>query len=80
VSGGPRPVDLVGDADIIHAARRLASHGLKAWAQVLDRGYEGLVAKDEASPYVGGRTRDWLKVKAGELNRGRAPLAATHSA
>jgi len=41
----------------------LASHGLKAWAQVLDRGYEGLVAKDEVSVYVGGRTRLWLKVK-----------------
>jgi ATP-dependent DNA ligase len=28
-----------------------------------ERGYEGLVAKDEASVYVGGRTRAWLKVK-----------------
>ena len=27
------------------------------------RGYEGLVAKDPASPYVGGRTLKWLKVK-----------------
>jgi hypothetical protein len=26
-------------------------------------GYEGYVAKDEASPYVGGPTRSWLKVK-----------------
>src|SRR6476660_5175701 len=26
-----------------------------------ERGYEGLVAKDEASVYVGGRTRAWLK-------------------
>jgi len=38
--------DLVGDADMIHAARRLAPHGLKACAQVLERDYEGLVAKD----------------------------------
>jgi ATP-dependent DNA ligase len=30
---------------------------------VLERGYEGLVAKDEASHYVGGRTLKWLKVK-----------------
>jgi ATP-dependent DNA ligase len=43
--------------------RRLAANGLEAWAQVLERGYEGYVAKDEASPYVGGRTRAWLKVK-----------------
>ena len=29
-------------------ARRLADDGLKAWAQVLERGYEGLVTKDPA--------------------------------
>ncbi len=43
--------------------RRLAPDGLEAWAQVLTRGYEGYVAKDEASAYVGGVTRSWLKVK-----------------
>jgi len=30
---------------------------------VIERGYEGLVAKDEASVYEGGPTRRWLKVK-----------------
>jgi len=30
---------------------------------VVERGYEGLVAKDEASTYQGGPTRVWLKVK-----------------
>jgi ATP-dependent DNA ligase len=30
---------------------------------VIARGYEGLVAKDEASPYEGGATRRWVKVK-----------------
>jgi bifunctional non-homologous end joining protein LigD len=35
-------------------ARRLADEGLAAWAEVLARGYEGLVAKDPQSPYVGG--------------------------
>jgi ATP-dependent DNA ligase len=30
---------------------------------VVERGYEGYVAKDEASVYEGGRTRRWLKVK-----------------
>ena len=31
--------------------------------QVIEHGYEGLVAKDPQSPYVGGRTLKWLKVK-----------------
>jgi ATP-dependent DNA ligase len=43
--------------------RRLAANGLEAWAQVLERGYEGWVGKDAASPYRGGVTRSWLKVK-----------------
>ncbi len=41
----------------------LESDGLEAWGQRVVRGYEGYVAKDEASPYVGGPTRRWLKVK-----------------
>lgn len=48
---------------LLFPARRLAPNGLAAWAEVLERGYEGLIAKDPASPYVGGRTRAWLKVK-----------------
>jgi ATP-dependent DNA ligase len=44
--------------------RRLDSNGLDAWAQVVAKGWEGLVAKDEASPYVlGAHTRRWVKVK-----------------
>jgi ATP-dependent DNA ligase len=31
--------------------------------QVIERGYEGYVAKDERSVYEGGATRRWLKVK-----------------
>lgn len=38
-------------------------HGLKAWQQVLEHGWEGLVAKDPESPYVGGRSLKWFKVK-----------------
>src|SRR5215475_12553142 len=34
-----------------------------AWAQVIERGYEGYVAKDETSVYEPGPTRRWLKVK-----------------
>jgi hypothetical protein len=47
----------------VFPARRRATNGLEAWAEVLARGYEGLVAKDLAAPYVGGRTLKWLKVK-----------------
>jgi len=47
----------VDGAELVHGARRLAPNGLDAWAQVLERGYEGLVAKDDASVYVGGRAR-----------------------
>jgi ATP-dependent DNA ligase len=32
-------------------------------AGVIARGYESLVAKDEASAYEGGPTRRWVKVK-----------------
>ena len=53
-------------AKLLLAARRLADDGLKAWRQVQERGYEGFVAKDESSPYAGGRTLSWLKVKQAE--------------
>jgi bifunctional non-homologous end joining protein LigD len=43
--------------------RRLSSNGLKAWPQAVHKGYEGIVGKDPESPYVGGRTLKWLKVK-----------------
>ncbi len=41
---------------LILPARRLADNGLKAWEEVRTCGYEGLVGKDAASPYRGGRT------------------------
>jgi hypothetical protein len=34
--------------------RRLAPDGLEAWKQVVERWYEGYVAKDERSTYEGG--------------------------
>ena len=55
---------------LILPARRLADDGLKAWEQVVARGYEGLVAKDPASPYRGGRTLAWLKVKQPHYREG----------
>jgi ATP-dependent DNA ligase len=50
--------------------RRLADHGLKAWQVVLGHGWEGLVAKDPASPYVGGRSLKWRKVKQPKYREG----------
>jgi ATP-dependent DNA ligase len=48
---------------LVFPVRRLAPDGLAPWKQVVERGYEGYVAKDEASAYEGGATRRWLKVK-----------------
>jgi bifunctional non-homologous end joining protein LigD len=55
--------ELTAGRELISPARRLSSHGLRAWAQALRAGCEGLVAKDQESPYVPGRTRRWLNVK-----------------
>jgi bifunctional non-homologous end joining protein LigD len=55
--------DVVANNDLVFPVRRLAPDGLQAWKQVVERGYEGYVAKDEASVYEGGATRRWLKVK-----------------
>jgi bifunctional non-homologous end joining protein LigD len=62
--------ELVDGQHLVLPARRLADNGLDAWAQVLERGYEGLVGKDEASPYVDGRTLSWLKVKVAHYREG----------
>jgi bifunctional non-homologous end joining protein LigD len=55
--------DIIAGGRVVLPARRLADNGLDAWAQVLGNGYEGYVAKDRTSPYRGGITRSWLKVK-----------------
>jgi hypothetical protein len=55
--------DVVANSDLVFPVRRLASDDLEAWKQVIERGSEGYVAKDEASPYEGEATRRWLKVK-----------------
>ena len=54
---------LDGAPTVLLPVRRLADDGLKAWQEVLERGYEGLVAKDPESRYTGGRSLRWLKVK-----------------
>ena len=55
---------------VVLSVRRLADDGLKAWRQVIERGYEGLVAKDPQSRYVGGRSLKWLKVKQPKYREG----------
>ena len=52
--------------DLVFPVRRLVRNGREACAQVVERGYEGYVAKDETSVYEGGRTRRWRKVKQKE--------------
>jgi bifunctional non-homologous end joining protein LigD len=54
-------------------ARRLSGSGVEAWREVQERGYEGFVAKDGSSLYIGGRTLSWLKIKVPDYraeNRG----------
>jgi bifunctional non-homologous end joining protein LigD len=54
--------EVVAGSELVFPVRRLAPDGLEAWALVVERGYEGYVAKDEASVYEGGATRRWSKV------------------
>ena len=54
---------LVSNHGMVFPARRLGRNGLMAWREALQRGYEGIVAKDPESRYVPGRTLSWLKVK-----------------
>jgi bifunctional non-homologous end joining protein LigD len=61
---------MVKGQDMLLPTRRLAEDGLEAWEQVIESGYEGLVAKDSSSPYRGGRTLTWLKVKVADYREG----------
>lgn len=55
---------LVPSSSVLLLSHRLAANGLEAYKVAKRSGYEGLIAKDRSSPYVGGRSRFWLKVKA----------------
>jgi bifunctional non-homologous end joining protein LigD len=55
--------EVVPSKGVLLLSRRLAANGLQAYKTAKRRGYEGLVAKDLSSPYVGKRSRFWLKVK-----------------
>ena len=52
-----------GGSPLLVLSRQLASNGLEAYRIAKRKGYEGMVAKDLASPYVEARSRYWLKVK-----------------
>jgi ATP-dependent DNA ligase len=52
---GARLEDVVAGSELVFPVRRLAADGLEAWKQVVERGYEGYVAKDEATWTTAGR-------------------------
>lgn len=54
---------VVGARGTVHRARRMAANGLAAYRAAKERGFEGIIAKDTAAPYVEGRSNKWLKVK-----------------
>jgi bifunctional non-homologous end joining protein LigD len=54
---------LVAGLPDLRLSRRLGPDGLAAYRRAMRLGFEGLVAKDGEAPYVGGRSRAWLKVK-----------------
>jgi len=55
--------DSIGSNEILMCSQILHENGLEAYKIAKRKGYEGVVAKDLASPYVEGRSRHWLKVK-----------------
>jgi bifunctional non-homologous end joining protein LigD len=55
--------EAIGETDRLFPSRRLGKNGLAAYRLAAKKGFEGLVAKDAAAPYVEGRSRRWLKVK-----------------
>ena len=55
--------EVISSSGVLLLSRRLAANGLKAYQAAKRRGYEGLVAKDLTSHYIGKRSRFWLKVK-----------------
>jgi hypothetical protein len=60
-------------------ARRLSDNGLKAWAQAVHRGYEGIVGKDPDSPVRAGAPPDQIDLEAEgfELRKSFPPSSST---
>jgi len=55
---------LRGNDDFVMNSKHVVGAGKRLFAQAGKLGIEGIVAKRRASPYVSGRSRDWLKLKA----------------
>lgn len=55
---------LTGNEDFVMRSKHVVGGGKRLFAQARELGIEGVVAKRRASPYVSGRSRDWLKLKA----------------
>jgi bifunctional non-homologous end joining protein LigD len=55
--------EAIGETDRLFPARRLPRNGLKAYGAAKKKGWEGLIGKEEAAPYLEGRSTKWLKVK-----------------
>jgi bifunctional non-homologous end joining protein LigD len=53
----------VGKRPTLFVSARLAPDGLKAYQIAKQRGFEGVIAKDESSRYMQGRSAQWLKFK-----------------
>lgn len=54
---------MIPDKGIVFLSHQLSENGIRAYDEAKKKGYEGLVAKDLASPYVERRSAKWLKVK-----------------
>jgi bifunctional non-homologous end joining protein LigD len=52
-----------GKQPTLFVSARLADDGLKAYAIAQQKGFEGVLAKDESSRYIEGRSNQWLKFK-----------------
>ena len=52
--------DEIAAAELVLASMRLDGDGHEAWTEVKRNGWEGRVAKDDSSRYVGGRSRSWV--------------------
>ena len=50
-------------SDELFPSRLLSANGLEAYGKARKRGLEGVIAKDQASYYIEGRSRSWLKWK-----------------
>ena len=50
-------------ADPLRYTEHRVGDGVEFYAEACQSGWEGLIAKRANAPYVGGRTKDWLKFK-----------------